>query len=86
MQTFINTHPGSPRIAEATEIIDKCRERLEEKELRAADLYYKVGQFRAAAIAYASLLNSYPESKSGDKYKLQCDKILLSLCKIKRDG
>ena len=26
MQTFINTHPGSARIAEATEIIDKCRQ------------------------------------------------------------
>ena len=69
MQTFINTHPGSTRIAEATEIIDKCRERLEEKDLRAADLYYKVGQYRAAALSYASVLNSYPESKSSDKYK-----------------
>ena len=70
MQTFINTHPGSPRIAEATAIIDKCRELLEAKELRAADLYFKVGQFRAAALAYSSLLNNYPESPSGDKYKL----------------
>ena len=70
MQTFINTHPGSTRIAEATEIIDKCRERLEIKELRAADLYYKVGHYRAAALAYSSVLNNYPESKSGDSYKL----------------
>lgn len=69
MQTFINTHPGSSRIPEATGIIDKCRERLEEKELRAADLYFKVGQFRAAAIAYTGLLNNYPESKAGDHYK-----------------
>jgi outer membrane protein assembly factor BamD len=69
MQTFINTHPGSSRIAEATAIIDKCRERQEEKELRAADLYYKVGQYRAAALAYGSLLVSFPESKSGDRYK-----------------
>ena len=70
MQTFINTHPGSSRNAEATAIIDKCRERLEIKELRAADLYFKVGQFRAAALAYGSLLNNYPESKGGDRYKL----------------
>lgn len=69
MQTFINTHPGSPRIKDATAIIDECRERLEIKELRAADLYYKVGQYRAAAIAYGTLLNNYPESKSADKYK-----------------
>ena len=70
MQTFINTHPGSPRIPEATAIIDKCRERLEDKELRAADLYFKVGQYRAAAIAYSAVLNGHPESKSGDRYKL----------------
>jgi len=69
MQTFINTHPGSTRIPEATEIIDKCREKLEEKDLRAANLYYKVGQYRAAALSYANVLNSYPESKSGDIYK-----------------
>jgi len=70
MQSFINTHPGSSRIPEATSIIDKCRERLEIKELRAADLYFKVGQYRAAAIAYGGLLNNYPESKVGDRYKL----------------
>jgi outer membrane protein assembly factor BamD len=50
MQTFINTHPGSPRIKEATEIIDKDRAQLEEKELRSAELYFKIGQYRAAAI------------------------------------
>lgn len=74
MQTFINTHPGSSRIPEATEIIDKCRAKLEQKELRAADLYYKVGQYRAAAIAYDNLLNSYPESAAADTYKLQAIK------------
>jgi len=74
MQTFINTHPGSPRIAEATEIIDKCRAKLEEKELRGARLYYKVGQYRAAAISYDNLLNNYPESVEADMYKLQAIK------------
>lgn len=82
MQTFINTHPGSARIQEATEIIDKCRERLEEKELRAADIYYKVGQYRAAAISYASLLNNYPESKSGDKYKFYIIKSYYKFAKL----
>ena len=71
MQTFINTHPGSARIKEATDIIDKCRTKLEMKQLRGADLYYKVGQFRAAALSYANLLGDYPESVSGDQYKLK---------------
>ena len=70
MQTFINTHPGSPRVREATEIIDKCRAKLEQKELRAAQLYYKLGQYRAAAISFGNLLNNYPESAEADQYKL----------------
>lgn len=82
MQTFINTHPGSTRIAEATAIIDKSRQRLEEKELRGADLYYKVGQYRAAAITYESLLNSYPESKAGEKYKLNIVKSYYRFAKL----
>jgi outer membrane protein assembly factor BamD len=82
MQTFINTHPGSSRIPEATEIIDKCRERLEIKELRAADIYFKVGQYRAAAITYGSLLSNYPESKSGDAYKFKIVKSYFKFAKL----
>jgi outer membrane protein assembly factor BamD len=70
MQSFINTHPGSLRNVEASAIIDKCRLRMENKELRAADLYFKVGQYRAAAIAYGGVLSSFPESKQGDRFKL----------------
>ena len=71
MQTFISTHPASSRIKEATEIIDKSRLKLEMKQLRAAELYFKVGQYRAAAICYTALLAEYPESLSGDVYKFK---------------
>jgi outer membrane protein assembly factor BamD len=71
MQTFINTHPGSPRIKEATEIIDKCRIKLEQKDAKSAELYFNLGQFKAAAIAYNNVLNNYPESEKSDEYKLQ---------------
>ncbi len=70
MQTFINTHPGSPRNKEANEIIDICRAKLELKDYRSAQLYYDLGQFRAAGVAFAELLNTYPESLKGDEYKL----------------
>ena len=72
MQTYINTHPESARVREATEIIDVCRAKLEEKELRGAQLYHKVGQYRAAALSYNNLLNNYPESPRADEYKLKC--------------
>jgi outer membrane protein assembly factor BamD len=70
MQTFINTHPGSARNKEASEIIDICRGKLEIKDYKSAQLYYDMGQFRAAGVAFAALLNSYPESAQGDEYKL----------------
>jgi len=74
MQTFINTHPGSARNQEATQIIDICRQKIEIKEHNAAQLYYDIGQFRAAAVAFNTLLNNYPESTKGDQYKLMAIK------------
>jgi outer membrane protein assembly factor BamD len=70
MQTFINTHPGSARNKEANDIIDICRVKLETKDFKSAQLYYDLGQFRAAGVAFTTLLNEYPESQKGDEYKL----------------
>jgi outer membrane protein assembly factor BamD len=70
MQTFINTHPGSARNKEATDIIDICRGKLEMKDYKGAQLYYDLGQFRAAGVSFTALLNTYPESLRGDEYKL----------------
>ncbi len=71
MQIFINTHPQSPRVKEANSIIDASRTKLEVKEMERAALYYNMGHFRAAAIAYTSLMNNYPASVKSDEYKLQ---------------
>ena len=70
MQTFINSHPGSARIKDANDIIDICRNKLEAKDYEAAQLYYDVGQFRAAAVAFDELLNNFPESDKAEDYKL----------------
>ncbi len=82
MQTFINTHPGSARNKEATEIIEKCRVKLEQKEYRSAELYYNLGQFRAAGLAFTNLINNYPESKKGDEYKLKVVKAYYKFAKM----
>ena len=71
MQTFVNTHPGSERNKEALTIIEKGKKKLEAKELKAAELYYNIGQFRAAMVAFTNLLDNYPDSPQGDMYKLQ---------------
>jgi outer membrane protein assembly factor BamD len=71
MQMFINTHPGSKKNKEAEQIVDLCQAKLETKEYQGAQLYYNVGQYRAAAIAFNSLINNFPDSKRADEYKLQ---------------
>ncbi len=70
MQVFINTHPTSARVAEATKIIDESRVKLEVKDFKNAQLYYNMGYYKAAAIAFASLTDNYPDTQSGDEYKL----------------
>jgi outer membrane protein assembly factor BamD len=82
MQSFINQHPGSARIKDATAVIDEGRAKLELKEAREAKLYYNLGQFRAAGIAYNSVLNNYPESAIGDEYKLMVVKSYYKFAKL----
>lgn len=69
MQTFINIHPNSDKVPEATKIIDICRQKLEDKEFDAAQLYYNLGLFKASGITFSNLLLDYPDSEFGDKYK-----------------
>jgi outer membrane protein assembly factor BamD len=71
MQTFINTHPGSAKNKEASDIIDLCRAKLEMKEYKSAELYFNLGQYRASAIAFTSLMNNFPDSDKSEEYKLQ---------------
>lgn len=73
-QTFINTHPGSGRNKEANDIIDNLRFKLETKDHKSAQLYYDIGQFRAAAVAFNTMLNDYAESERGAEYKLMAIK------------
>ena len=82
LQTFINTHPNSSRLKNALEVIDKSRGKLEIKEYKAAALYYKLQHYRAAGIAFSSLLNDYPESALGDEYKLMSIKSFYEFAKL----
>jgi outer membrane protein assembly factor BamD len=82
MQTFINTHPGSSRIKDATAIIDEGRAKLELKEARAAQLYYNLSQFRSSGLAFNNLLNNYPESQKADEYKLMVVKSFYKFAKL----
>lgn len=70
LQAFINTHPTSPKVKEANTLMDECREKLEEKEYKSAELYYNLGYYKAAAIAFGTISENFPDSKNADQYKL----------------
>lgn len=72
MQAYITTHPESPRVKDATGIMDICRKKLELKELKAAQLYFNIGYpyYKAAATAYTTLMEDFPDSDKSDEYKL----------------
>lgn len=82
MQSFISTHPNSARVKDANEIIAKCREKLELKEYKTAQLYYNLQQYRAAGISFATLINTYPESSKGDEYMLMAVKSFYQFAKL----
>lgn len=68
LQAYINTHPDSKRVKDATDIIDQCRKKLETKEYKNAQLYYDLGFFKAASVAFTVLMDDFPDSESGDTY------------------
>ncbi len=75
MQAFIAQHPNSDKVKEATEIIEKCRAKLEEKDFEAAKLYFNLREtnpayLKAASLTFNLLMNAYPDSQFSDEYKL----------------
>jgi outer membrane protein assembly factor BamD len=68
MQTFVNTHPDSKHVNEANRQIDESRLKLEQKDLYGAELYYKIGEYKAAAVAFEQIIRRYPDSEKTDFY------------------
>ena len=45
-------------------------ERNWKQRIISAQLYYDIGQLKAAVVAFTGVLNTYPESEKADLYKL----------------
>lgn len=70
LQTFINDYPVSDKVKDANGMIDNSRYQLEEKSKYAAELYYKISQYKSASIYFEETLNNFPDSKHIDYYQL----------------
>ncbi len=68
LQSYTDRYPKSARAAEANGYIDEMHRKLENKAADAAKLYFNIGQYKAATVAYKSVLRDYPESPNCDYY------------------
>lgn len=82
LQSFINTHPKSDKVSEANNYVDQCRKKLEWKDADAANLYYNIGQYKAASIAFKSVLHNYPESPNSDLYQYMIVKAMFKYAEL----
>jgi outer membrane protein assembly factor BamD len=62
MQMFLNKYPKSTRVAECNKIVDDLRSKLEIKSFKSARLYFDIGDYRAAIIAFKAGLIDFPDS------------------------
>lgn len=62
-QLFIDQYPQSQRVEDANKIIDTMREKLERKEYETAKLYFQMGDYKAAIVAFSSVIKDFPATK-----------------------
>ncbi len=58
---YLSTFYDSKRVDSCNIAISKMRKKLERKALSNAELYYKIGHYRAAATSFEQLLETYPD-------------------------
>ena len=66
-QDFVNRYPKSTKMELANEKVDELRAKLRKKAYESAYLYYKIGQYHAAAVALGHFLKEYPEYDNHEK-------------------
>jgi outer membrane protein assembly factor BamD len=62
LQSFIDMYPKSPKVAEANDLMDQLRAKLELKDFNIAKLYYKMRSYQAANTSFENLLDDYPDT------------------------
>lgn len=61
-QLYINAYPNSERVARSNDLIDEMRVKLEQKAFESANLYYRLGSYRAASVSFANLLLEFSDT------------------------
>ena len=63
LQNFIDTYPQSEKSKNINGLIDELSYKLEFKAFENAKQYYKMGEYKAANVAFENVLNDFPSTK-----------------------
>ncbi|MFC6269122.1 outer membrane protein assembly factor BamD [Frigoriflavimonas asaccharolytica] len=63
LQNFINNYPESEKSKNINDLIDELSYKLEFKAYENAKQYYKMGEYKAANVAFENVLNDFPSTK-----------------------
>lgn len=63
LQNFLNEYPDSERSKNITQLVDELTYKLEFKAYENAKQYYKMGEYKAAAVTFENVLEDFPATK-----------------------
>ncbi|MFN8284967.1 MAG: outer membrane protein assembly factor BamD [Chitinophagales bacterium] len=66
-QAFVDRYPKSEKVADANTKIDELRSKLRKKAYENAYLYYKIGEYHAAAVSFDNFLKDFPEYENPER-------------------
>ncbi|MEJ7780011.1 MAG: outer membrane protein assembly factor BamD [Daejeonella sp.] len=67
LQLFINLHPKSERVPEASKLIANLRTKLETKSYANAKLFLDIGDYKSAVIAFRNSERDFPDTKYAEE-------------------
>jgi len=63
LQNFLNDYPDSERSKNITQLVDELTYKLEFKAFENAKQYFKMGEYKAAAVTFENVLEDFPATK-----------------------
>ena len=68
-QLFINNYPESKYMVQCNDHMDKLRVKLHHKAYSNAMLYYKIGDYKAATVAFSNAIKDYPDLPQKEEFE-----------------
>ncbi len=69
LQLFANRYPTSERLSDVNKLLDELRLKLETKAKYNAELYYRMGRYKAAIRAFEDMLIQYPDTRYAEEVR-----------------